>query len=166
MPVEVVKKACLKPGRGSRSRLQYRSWAATCQRTVYLSTIYHVPAASSRFSSSVSFGGKKPIFHEIVTQVKARLNSPKPSLNKYQAQFASLPPDSFGFLRAGGAGMTGGFDRGTRYSVLEKRLAHCESAAAGVGSTIRPSHGHGCRALRDASLPDRNVAKMIPSLQR
>lgn len=93
--------------------------------TSRLLCIYNVPAASSRFSSSVSFGGKKPIFHEMVIQVKARLNSPKPSLNKYQAQFASLPPDSFGVLRAGGAGMLGGFGRGTCYSVLEKRLAHC-----------------------------------------
>jgi hypothetical protein len=72
----------------------------------------------------------------MVIQVKARLNSPKPSLNKYQAQFASLPPDSFGVLRTGGAGMLGGFGCGTCSSVLEKRLAHCESAAAGVGFTI------------------------------
>ena len=68
-------------------------------------------------------------------QVKARLNSPKPSLNKYQLQFASLPLDSFG-VSAGGAGMLGAFGRGTCYSVLEKSLAHCERAAAGVGSTF------------------------------
>lgn len=98
----------------------------------------------------------------MVIQVKARLNSPKPSLNKYQLQFASLPLDSFGVVSAGGAGMLGASGRGTCYSVLEKSLAHCESAVAGVGSkfTIRQSqsrpHGHGCRALRVASLPDRS----------
>lgn len=56
----------------------------------------------------------------MVIQVKARLNSPKPSLNKYQLQFASLPLDSFG-VSAGGAGMLGAFGRGTCYSVLEKK---------------------------------------------
>lgn len=66
-------------------------------------------------------------------QVKARLNSPKPSLNKYQLQFASLPLDAFGVVRAGGAGMLGVFGRGTCYSVLKKSFARYEGAAAGVG---------------------------------
>lgn len=114
----------------------------------------------------------------MVIQVKARLNSPKPSLNKYQLQFASLPLDSFGVVSAGGAGMLGASGRGTCYSVLEKSLAHCESAVAGVGSHVHdttiaiastwarlPSI-----ARRVAARPKQRVgsngAKMIPFLQR
>lgn len=67
---------------------------------------YIVPASSSFFSSSVSWGWKTPLLHATVSQVEARLKRPKPSLNSDQAQLASLLPGCF-VVRAGEGGIVG-----------------------------------------------------------
>lgn len=63
-----------------------------------------VPASSAFFSSSVSLGWKTPFFHATVTQVNARLKSPKPSLKTNQAKLASLLLGFF-VVRAGEGGI-------------------------------------------------------------
>lgn len=163
VPVEVVKKACLKPGRGSRSRLQYRSWAATCQRTIYLSPI-HIQRTGRQLSLLFVC-----IFRREEADLPRDGDPGEGKTKQSEAQLEQVPTPvrelTARFFRrkcrrSGHVGCVWSWD--LLFSVGEKSLAHCESAVAGVGSTftIRQSqsrpHGHGCRALRVASLPDRS----------
>lgn len=67
-----------------------------------------LPASSSCFSSSVSFGWKTPFLQATVVQVYARLKTPKLSVNMYQAKLVSLSPD-FWVVGEGEGGIVEGF---------------------------------------------------------